>query len=80
VLIYRALTWALPILLGVCCWLWWHQSQLRPSAVDAGGQRMAMPKGPGAANIDRPGSQAPHTSHTPSSRATSIIATDRENA
>ena len=30
VLVYRALTWALPILLGVGCWLWWHQSQLRP--------------------------------------------------
>jgi putative heme transporter len=29
VLVYRALTWALPILLGVGCWLWWHQSQLR---------------------------------------------------
>src|SRR5829696_1153790 len=29
VLVYRALTWALPILLGAGCWLWWHQSQLR---------------------------------------------------
>jgi putative heme transporter len=33
VLIYRALTWALPIVLGVGCWLWWHQTQLRSQAV-----------------------------------------------
>jgi uncharacterized protein (TIRG00374 family) len=32
VLVYRALTWALPILLGVGSWLWWHQSQLRSKA------------------------------------------------
>jgi uncharacterized membrane protein YbhN (UPF0104 family) len=39
VLVYRALTWALPILIGVACWLWWHQSQLRsrpPSRSEAG--------------------------------------------
>jgi uncharacterized protein (TIRG00374 family) len=39
VLVYRALTWALPILIGVGCWLWWHQSQLRSqAAVTAGGR------------------------------------------
>jgi uncharacterized protein (TIRG00374 family) len=39
VLVYRALTWALPILLGVGCWLWWHQSQRRSqAAVTVGGR------------------------------------------
>jgi putative heme transporter len=39
VLVYRALTWALPILLGMGCWLWWHQSQLRSqAAVTVGGR------------------------------------------
>jgi uncharacterized membrane protein YbhN (UPF0104 family) len=39
VLVYRALTWALPILLGMGCWLWWHQSQLRSqTAVTVGGR------------------------------------------
>ena len=40
VLVYRALTWALPILLGVGCWLWWHQSQLRSQP------RTPWPSGP----------------------------------
>jgi uncharacterized membrane protein YbhN (UPF0104 family) len=31
VLVYRALTWALPILVGAACYLWWRRSQLRPS-------------------------------------------------
>ena len=39
VLVYRALTWALPILLGVGCWLWWHQSQLRSQGVNSGGRQ-----------------------------------------
>ena len=42
VLVYRALTWALPILLGVGCWLWWRQSQLRSSPVTAGGGRRVV--------------------------------------
>jgi putative heme transporter len=54
VLVYRALTWALPILIGMCCYLWWHQSQLRTSPVTAGGRRMAIPKAEGAANTHRP--------------------------
>jgi putative heme transporter len=38
VLVYRALTWALPILVGVACYLWWRrqrsftQSEATPSA------------------------------------------------
>jgi putative heme transporter len=31
VLVYRALTWGLPILVGAACYLWWRRSQLRPS-------------------------------------------------
>jgi uncharacterized protein (TIRG00374 family) len=31
VLVYRALTWALPILVGAACYLWWRRRQLRPS-------------------------------------------------
>jgi uncharacterized protein (TIRG00374 family) len=41
VLVYRALTWALPIVLGVGCWLWWHQSQLRPQAAITGGRQVS---------------------------------------
>jgi uncharacterized protein (TIRG00374 family) len=31
VLVYRALTWGLPIPVGAACYLWWRRSQLRPS-------------------------------------------------
>jgi hypothetical protein len=44
VLVYRALTWALPILIGVGCWLWWHQSQLRSEAVATGGRQVSSPR------------------------------------
>jgi uncharacterized membrane protein YbhN (UPF0104 family) len=50
VLVYRALTWALPILMGVACYLWWHQSQLRPQPLQqaprlghaTGGERIPL--------------------------------------
>ena len=58
VLVYRALTWALPILIGMCCYVWWHQSQLRSSPVPAGGRRMVIPKAEGAANTHRPRTQS----------------------
>jgi putative heme transporter len=51
VLVYRGLTWALPILLGVCCWLWWHQSQLRSQAVTTSG-REAITDRPGCRTRD----------------------------
>jgi uncharacterized protein (TIRG00374 family) len=54
VLVYRALTWALPILVGICCYVWWHQSRLRPSPVTAGDRRMIIPKIEGTANTHRP--------------------------
>jgi uncharacterized membrane protein YbhN (UPF0104 family) len=28
VLVYRALTWGLPILVGILCYLWWRRSSL----------------------------------------------------
>jgi len=31
VLVYRALTWALPILVGVACYLWWRRRSFTPS-------------------------------------------------
>jgi len=31
VLVYRALTWALPILVGVVCYLWWRRQSFTPS-------------------------------------------------
>jgi hypothetical protein len=57
VLVYRALTWALPILIGVGCWLWWHQSHLRSQAVVTGGRHGSSSEANGTANPDRPGRQ-----------------------
>jgi uncharacterized membrane protein YbhN (UPF0104 family) len=28
VLVYRALTWALPILVGILCYLWWRRQSV----------------------------------------------------
>ena len=38
VLVYRALTWALPILVGIVCYLWWRRQRLEPG-------RLADPAG-----------------------------------
>jgi putative heme transporter len=37
VLIYRALTWALPILVGIGCYVWWRRQSwtTRPNALNA---------------------------------------------
>jgi putative heme transporter len=35
VLVYRALTWALPILVGVVCYLWWRRGSIRPAPAPA---------------------------------------------
>jgi putative heme transporter len=43
VLVYRALTWALPILVGVACYLWWRRSSIRPAPVTAGGPPVGAP-------------------------------------
>jgi uncharacterized membrane protein YbhN (UPF0104 family)/membrane-associated phospholipid phosphatase len=36
VLVYRALTWALPILVGVACYLWWRRNRLQPQPITTG--------------------------------------------
>jgi lysylphosphatidylglycerol synthase-like protein len=41
VLIYRALTWALPILVGIGCYLWWRRSSIRPGLLKADGPPVA---------------------------------------
>ena len=51
VLVYRALTWFLPILVGVVCLLWWRRSRLASQPVTPG----SHPRAAGAANTDRPG-------------------------
>jgi uncharacterized membrane protein YbhN (UPF0104 family) len=35
VLVYRALTWALPILVGVGCYLWWRRQAFVASAAES---------------------------------------------
>jgi putative heme transporter len=35
VLVYRALTWVLPILVGVVCYLWWRRRSWTTSPQDA---------------------------------------------
>jgi putative heme transporter len=44
VLIYRALTWALPILVGIVCYLSWRRTSIRPEPVTAGGPPVAGPR------------------------------------
>jgi uncharacterized protein (TIRG00374 family) len=35
VLVYRALTWGVPILVGVVCYLWWRRQSMVASAAEA---------------------------------------------
>jgi putative heme transporter len=35
VVVYRALTWALPILVGIGCYLWWRRRSWTTSPQDA---------------------------------------------
>jgi hypothetical protein len=57
VLVHRALTWALPILAGIGCYLWWRRTPLQP-------QPTTHPRPPAgadpaaAAAADRPGMPA----------------------
>jgi uncharacterized protein (TIRG00374 family) len=54
VLVYRALTWALPILVGIGCYLWWRGRQRRAQPLTPG-----APGAPQAADTtDRPAPQA----------------------
>ena len=52
VLVYRALTWALPILVGIGCYLWWRRTSLHPQPVTGGPQHGADPSTTAA--TDRP--------------------------
>jgi putative heme transporter len=44
VLVYRALTWGLPIVVGVGCYLWWRRSSVRPAPVVTAGQDVGAPR------------------------------------
>jgi undecaprenyl-diphosphatase len=52
VLVYRALTWALPILVGIGCYLWWRRTSLQPPP--APGPRQGADPTAAAASTDRP--------------------------
>jgi uncharacterized protein (TIRG00374 family) len=43
VLVYRALTWGLPVLVGVACLLWWRRQTLTEPVGEAGAARGAGP-------------------------------------
>jgi uncharacterized protein (TIRG00374 family) len=59
VLVYRALTWGLPVLVGVVCLLWWRRQTLTEPAGEAGATRAAQPRaggveGGGVSSAGRP--------------------------
>ncbi|HEX2184122.1 MAG TPA: lysylphosphatidylglycerol synthase transmembrane domain-containing protein, partial [Chloroflexota bacterium] len=58
VLVYRALTWALPILAGVLAYLWWRRSRLQPQPVTTGELPATTSQAGGAATKKRPSTQA----------------------
>jgi uncharacterized protein (TIRG00374 family) len=58
VLVYRALTWFLPILVGVVCLLWWRRSRLASQPATAGSPPVVAPGAAGAPSTDRPGTKA----------------------
>jgi putative heme transporter len=43
VLVYRALTWGLPILVGVVCLIWWRRQSLAAPAADGASTEVARP-------------------------------------
>ena len=43
VLVYRALTWGLPIVVGVGCYAWWRRTTLRTEPVVAASQDVGVP-------------------------------------
>jgi uncharacterized membrane protein YbhN (UPF0104 family)/membrane-associated phospholipid phosphatase len=65
VLVYRALTWGLPILVGAGCYLWWRRTSLEPQPTTPGPQPAADPATRAA--TDRPAPRA--GDHQPQSRA-----------
>jgi uncharacterized membrane protein YbhN (UPF0104 family) len=55
VLVYRALTWALPILVGIGCYLWWRRTSLGPRLAIQDHSQVNRPETASAASGDRPG-------------------------
>jgi putative heme transporter len=78
VLVYRTLTWALPILIGVACYVWWHQSRLRPSRITTGGRQTAIPTTEITANTHRPRTEPRDSQPRPEQALTLGHATERE--
>ena len=78
VLVYRALTWALPILLGAGCWLWWHQSQLRSQPRTADSPQAAIRKAATTPDTNGPNSQTPDSQPHPEQVLDLGHATDQE--
>src|SRR5829696_6470072 len=78
VLVYRALTWALPILLGAGCWLWWHQSQLRSQPRTADSPQAAIRKAAMTPDTNGPNSQTPDSQPHPEQVLGLGHATDQE--
>jgi uncharacterized membrane protein YbhN (UPF0104 family)/membrane-associated phospholipid phosphatase len=70
VLVYRALTWFLPILVGVVCYLWWRRTRLRPQPATAADPPPAAPEAAAAVSTDQPDTHTPNTpDRQPRSRA-----------
>jgi len=76
--VYRALTWALPILLGAGCWLWWHQSQLRSQPRTADSPQAAIRKAAMTPDTNGPNSQTPDSQPHPEQVLGLGHATDQE--
>jgi uncharacterized protein (TIRG00374 family) len=58
VLVYRALTWALPILVGIGCYLWWRRTSLESRLAIQDHSQVNRPETASAASGDRPGPPA----------------------
>jgi uncharacterized membrane protein YbhN (UPF0104 family)/membrane-associated phospholipid phosphatase len=69
VLVYRALTWGLPILVGIGCYLWWRRTSLQPEPATPGSQHTADPAT--AAATDRPAPQG--GDHQPQARPRAYV-------
>jgi uncharacterized membrane protein YbhN (UPF0104 family)/membrane-associated phospholipid phosphatase len=68
VLLYRALTWGLPILVGIGCYLGWRRTSLQPQPATTGPQEVADPRAT-AATTDRPSPQVGNRQSRPQAQA-----------
>jgi putative heme transporter len=71
VLVYRALTWALPILAGIGCYLWWRRTSLHPQPVTTGTPQVAAPQAAGVATTYRSDIHA--SDHQPQARPRAYV-------